>query len=138
MSLHSIDLQMSNVHEQIYNLNYQMDQRREDLERLEQVISDVKLYQQEYNQSKKHWEQPLLTHSTWAGDFAEQFESIREENIRESYHHVSRIQLDQILHTLLKARDTLRSEVTGLESDIQHQELRLDDLEVMKREEQFS
>lgn len=138
MSLHSIELQMSNVHEQIYNLNYQMDQRREDLERLEQVISDVKLYQQEYHQSKKHWEQPLLTGSTWTGDFAEQFESMREENIRESYHHVSTIQLEQILHTLLKARDTLRSEVAGLESDIQHQELRLDDLEVMKREEQFT
>ncbi|BAC14545.1 hypothetical conserved protein [Oceanobacillus iheyensis HTE831] len=138
MALHSIDLQMSNVHEQIYNLNYQMNQRREDLERLEQVISDVEIYQQEYDQSKKHWEQPSLTRTTWTGDFAEQFESMRQENIRESYHHVSRIQLEQILHTLLKTKDTLCSEIAVLESDIKHQEFRLNDLEVMKREEQYT
>jgi len=138
VSLHSIELQMSNVHQQIYSLGYQMDQRREDLERLERVISDVELYQQEYDQSKRYWQDPPLTPNTWTGKFADNFQSMREKAIGESYHDVSYVQLNQILHTLVKTRETLRSEIATLESDIQNQEIRLDDLEVMKREEQFS
>lgn len=135
MSLYSINLQIGRIQVSIYALNHQLEQKREDLNRLEAVLPELLNGMDEYHQNTRLCLTPELTSNTWHGQMGTEFQTFRTGELLSSYQSISRIQLNRTITDLENEIETLKREIADLEDRIASQQSRLNSLYAQRREE---
>lgn len=135
MSLYSINLQIGRLQNSIYSLNQQLEQKRENLNRLEIVLPELMNGMEEYHQNTSLCTSPELSSNTWRGQLGTAFQNFRTGELVSSYRSISRIRLNRVITNLENEIEILKREIGDLRENISSQQGRLNNLYGQRREE---
>lgn len=87
-------------------------------ERLNQALSELSDCQNDFHEKKPFCLKPELTATTWFGEWADDFDSVRESELQESYVEISDEQLDDAISKLEAKIQEIKLEIQSLEASI--------------------
>ncbi|MEW9677684.1 DUF5082 family protein [Lentibacillus sp. L22] len=109
---------IASVQGAISGLRLQLEAKREELERLNRALSELSDCQNDFHTKKPLCLKPELTATTWFGEWADDFDSIRENELQESYVEISDEQLDDAISKLEAKIQEIKLEIQSLEASI--------------------
>lgn len=118
----------------ISSLNLQLDMKREELNRLSQALSELSNCQGDFHAKKTLCLEPELTSSSWYGELASDFDSLRENDVQGSYIEISDVQMDDAISMLEAKIQEVKQEIQILESSITAQQTMLSSLYARAKE----
>lgn len=89
--------------------------------------------EEEFSENDKLCLAPELSAKTWEGNIAGEFETIKQDDIKESYKTVGKEQLGDVITQAEDKMKQLEQEILQLEKDISSSQDTLDDYEEQKR-----
>lgn len=123
-SLNSI----ASVQVTIGSLRLQLEKKREELERLNQALSDLSDCQDDFHEKKHLCLEPELEKTTWYGALANDFDSLREGEVQTNYVGVYKEQIDDAIAAVEAKIEEVKQAIDSLETSITFQEATLANL----------
>ncbi|GGB50003.1 DUF5082 domain-containing protein [Virgibacillus dakarensis] len=109
---------IASVQGSISSLSLQLGAKREEMERLNQASSELLDCQGDFHAKKPLCLKPELTVTTWYGELADNFDTLREDELYGSYVEISDEQLDEAISKLEAKIQEVKQEIQSLEASI--------------------
>lgn len=116
---------IASVQSTISSLRLQLEKRREELERLRQALADLSDCQDDFHAKKHLCLEPELEKSTWYGELADDFESLRKEDVQGDYVEIYKEQMDNVIAAVEAKIQEVKQAIQALEASIVAQEATL-------------
>ena len=128
-----LDTKITILEGAITSMNGQMENKMDKLDRLKKALSKLMECEEEFSENDKLCLAPELSAKTWEGHIAGEFETIKQNDIKESYKTVGKEQLGDAITQLEDKIQELEQEILQLEKDISSSQDTLNDYEDQKR-----
>lgn len=133
MATYVLDTKMTILEGAITSMNGQLENKMDKSDRLKKALSKLMECEEEFSENGKLCVAPELSAKTWEGHIAGDFETIKQNDIKESYKAVGKEQLGDAITQLEDKIKQLEQEILQLEKDISSSQNTLDDYEDQKR-----
>src|SRR5699024_10069831 len=125
MEISFLNTQIATLQASIYSMNVQLNQKREELERLKTAFSELMDYQNDFHQNELVCSKPELSRMVWYGQLASDFSSFRDDDLHSSYRIIINEQftgaitiLKEKIKEIQQAIDTLNEQVFSTQSNL--------------------
>ncbi|PLR79050.1 hypothetical protein CU633_02370 [Bacillus sp. V3-13] len=134
MGIEQLSSQIYSVHSSLNHLSQNIQQKREQLDRLLACERQLFNLHGELQSLLPSTRRPELHPQNWSGSNAEDFENIRNEAIVNNFHQLVNNQYTNLEQTLDHKISQIRNEISSLESQASNQRSRLSRLESQRKE----
>jgi|SRR5699024_8614852 len=133
MATFILDTKITILEGAITSMNGQLENKMDKLDRLKKTLSKLVECEEEFSENDKLCLAPELSAKTWEGNIAGDFETIKQNDIKESYKTVGKEQVGDAIAQLEDKIQELEQGILQLENDISSSRDTLNDLEEQKR-----
>ncbi|RKQ34723.1 YwqH-like family protein [Oceanobacillus halophilus] len=134
-SLFFINSQINSIHYSIHVMNQRLEQKRNDLQRLNTASTQLSNCKSEFINQKDLCLKPELMANSWHGQLANNFDTYRQSELQVSYLTLPNEQLANTISQLEDKISEIRAEIESLQSGIASHNSRLHSLYDQRREE---
>lgn len=134
-SLYAINREIAALQSSIYSFNTQIQQKRDDLERLENVRNRLMSCQQEFTRHERLCLSPELSPNTWYGQLAMNFQHVREGRLKVNYRYLMNTQLEDCLQKIAERIEMIKQAIANLAEKVSYNNSKLYDLYADRRKE---
>lgn len=127
-TLYRINSQITSTQNYLYSLNAQLEERRQKLERLALVLTNLYDGKNDFQQNENLCLTPDLSATTWRGNIAQQFQNFRENEVQSGYYSISVKQLGMVIYLLNEKIREIKQSIIALRMDISSQKTELNHL----------
>jgi len=133
MATFVLDTKITILEGAITSMNGQLENKMDKLDRLKKTLSKLMECEEEFSENDKLCLAPELSAKTWEGHISSDFETIKQDDIKESYKTVGKEQLGDVITQVEDKMKQLEQEILQLEKDISSSQDTLNDYEEQKR-----
>ena len=128
MSFSYINAQISSVQSTLHALNQELAEKEEQLRRLKEAQSELSDCQGDFQRNEHLYLEPDLTPKTWWGQKQNEYDNIREGEIKDNYVEVYGIQIANALGKMTEKITEITLKIEQLKASIQSAQSRLSSL----------
>ncbi|MBP1970606.1 prefoldin subunit 5 [Virgibacillus natechei] len=132
--LYSINTELKEVKRLVGSYQFQISNKREDLDRLERALTELELTKGDYYETEDECSKPEFTPKTFHGDQAKGLTSLKEEELRPSFALISEEQITKAVEKIREQIKLLQEQIGNLGSSITSLESQQRSLNARKQE----